>query len=122
MMVKSSAGFRRVFSFFRIGEGVWTVNVFAVFLTLNGDGAKMKVFVVYAVLCSLTFTLGFFWNPVWFLVPIVLGLNLIQSAFTDFCPLSRMVLGKGGGTGGKGAAGEKSGRKKKEKVASKKKI
>lgn len=53
----------------------------------------MKVFVVQAIICGVCFTLGFFQNPLWFWIPIVLGLNLIQSAFTDFCPISRMLGG-----------------------------
>jgi hypothetical protein len=31
--------------------------------------------------------LGYWVDPVWLLVPGVLGLTLIQSAFTGFCPL-----------------------------------
>ncbi|MCC5846023.1 MAG: DUF2892 domain-containing protein [Verrucomicrobia bacterium] len=51
----------------------------------------MKLFLLHTVFCTIFFTLGFFWNPLWFWIPIVLGLNLIQSAFTDFCPISRML-------------------------------
>lgn len=54
----------------------------------------MKLFLFQATVCVICFTLGFFWNPIWLWVPIVLGLNLIQSAFTDFCPLSRMAGGR----------------------------
>jgi len=31
--------------------------------------------------------LGYYGNPLWLLVPAVLGLVLIQSAFSGFCPL-----------------------------------
>jgi hypothetical protein len=56
----------------------------------------MKSFLLQAVVCSICFTVGFFHNPLWFWIPILLGLNLIQSAFTDFCPISRMFGGKRG--------------------------
>lgn len=54
----------------------------------------MMILLLHAVLCGVSFTLGFFVNPLWFWIPLVLGLNLIQSAFTDFCPLSRILGGK----------------------------
>lgn len=45
--------------------------------------------------------LGHFVNPVWLLLVVFVGLNLIQSAFTGFCPaemiLRRLGVGKGGG-------------------------
>jgi hypothetical protein len=31
--------------------------------------------------------LGYYVNPVWLLVPGVLGVALLQSAFTGFCPV-----------------------------------
>lgn len=31
--------------------------------------------------------LGFFANPAWLWVPVILGLVLLQSAFTGFCPV-----------------------------------
>jgi hypothetical protein len=31
--------------------------------------------------------LGYYVNPVWLLVPGVLGVALVQSAFTGFCPV-----------------------------------
>lgn len=31
--------------------------------------------------------LGYLVNPLWYWVPLVLGVVLIQSAFTGFCPL-----------------------------------
>lgn len=55
----------------------------------------MKVILVHAILCAVCFTLGFFWNPVWLWLPIVLGLNLVQSAFTDFCPICSILGDKG---------------------------
>lgn len=54
----------------------------------------MKSFLLQAVVCAVCFTVGFFHNPLLFWIPIVLGLNLIQSALTDFCPISRILGGK----------------------------
>ena len=31
--------------------------------------------------------LGFYFNPLWLLVPAILGITLVQSAFTGFCPV-----------------------------------
>ena len=45
------------------------------------------------VLVSLT--LGWFVNPLWFLFTAFVGFNLLQSSFTGFCPLERM-LGRAG--------------------------
>jgi hypothetical protein len=41
------------------------------------------------VLASLA--LGWFVNPLWFLFTAFVGLNLVQSSFTGFCPLERML-------------------------------
>lgn len=43
------------------------------------------------VLASLA--LGWFVHPLWFLFTAFVGLNLLQSSFTGFCPLER-VLGR----------------------------
>jgi hypothetical protein len=45
------------------------------------------------VLASLA--LGWFVNPLWFLFTAFVGLNLLQSSFTSFCPLER-ILGRFG--------------------------
>ena len=45
------------------------------------------------VLASLA--LGFRMQPAWYLVTAFVGLNLLQSSFTNFCPLER-VLGRAG--------------------------
>ena len=45
------------------------------------------------VLASLA--LGWFVNPLWFLFTAFVGLNLLQSSFTGFCPLER-ILGRFG--------------------------
>jgi hypothetical protein len=41
------------------------------------------------VLASLA--LGWFVNPLWLLFTGFVGLNLLQSSFTGFCPLERML-------------------------------
>lgn len=35
--------------------------------------------------------LGYFVNPLWFLMTAFVGLNLFQSAFSDWCPLITML-------------------------------
>jgi hypothetical protein len=55
----------------------------------------MKTLLVYVLLCAFSFTAGFFFNPFWLWIPVLLGLNLIQSAFTGFCPIRKLA---GGGT------------------------
>ena len=41
------------------------------------------------VLVSLA--LGYLLNPYWFLLTAFVGLNLLQAAFTGFCPLAMML-------------------------------
>jgi hypothetical protein len=41
------------------------------------------------VLASLA--LGWFVNPLWFLFTGFVGVNLLQSSFTGFCPLERIL-------------------------------
>lgn len=45
------------------------------------------------VLASLA--LGWWVNPLWFLFTAFVGFNLLQSSFTSFCPLER-ILGRCG--------------------------
>jgi hypothetical protein len=42
------------------------------------------------VLASLA--LGWWVGPVWFLFTAFVGLNLLQSSFTGFCPLERILV------------------------------
>ena len=39
------------------------------------------------VVVLLSVTLGFFSHPAWFLLTAFAGLNLVQSAFTNWCPM-----------------------------------
>lgn len=43
----------------------------------------------------LSLALGYWVSPVWYLFTAFVGLNLLQSSFTGFCPLER-VLGSVG--------------------------
>jgi hypothetical protein len=43
------------------------------------------------VFVILSVAAGFFISPLWFLFTVFVGANLLQSSFTDFCPLERML-------------------------------
>jgi hypothetical protein len=45
---------------------------------------SIRLFAGFLVTISLT--LGYFVSPYWFLLTAFVGLNLIQSSFTKFCP------------------------------------
>lgn len=49
------------------------------------------------VLASLA--LGWWVHPAWFLFTAFVGLNLLQSSFTHFCPLETMLVRLRGGRG-----------------------
>ena len=51
-----------------------------------------------AVFVLLSVAAGYWISPLWFLFTAFVGLNLLQSSFTDFCPLER-VLGRVGMVG-----------------------
>jgi hypothetical protein len=53
--------------------------------------------------------LGVWVNPAWFLFTAFVGLNLLQSSFTSFCPLERILgaLGLFGCTPRRGLAASK---------------
>jgi len=42
-------------------------------------------------LVSLSLILGWWWHPAFFLVTAFVGVNLLQSAFTRFCPLEGIL-------------------------------
>ena len=42
---------------------------------------------IVGALVTLTVALGHYVDPMWLFVPAVLGLILLQSAFTGFCPV-----------------------------------
>ncbi|MCH7690424.1 MAG: DUF2892 domain-containing protein [candidate division Zixibacteria bacterium] len=39
----------------------------------------------------LSVSLGYFVSPKWFLMTIFVGLNLVQSSFTGFCPAEKII-------------------------------
>jgi hypothetical protein len=43
------------------------------------------------ILASLA--LGWFVSPWWYLLAVLVGMNLFQSSFTGFCPLERVLSG-----------------------------
>ena len=53
----------------------------------------------------LSLALGWWVNPAWFLFTAFVGVNLLQSSFTSFCPLER-VLGRFGVAGCRRKTGE----------------
>ncbi|MDA3875015.1 MAG: DUF2892 domain-containing protein [Kiritimatiellae bacterium] len=48
-----------------------------------------KVRIVAGLMVLISFTLGRLINPLWLWLSVFVGLNLIQSAFTGFCPAER---------------------------------
>lgn len=54
----------------------------------------MKERIIRAVagsLVLLSLTLGWFVSPYWLLLTAFVGLNLLQSSFTRFCPLEKIL-------------------------------
>ena len=57
--------------------------------------------ILAGTLVLVSVTLAHFVNPWWLLLAVFVGLNLVQSAFTGFCPAEIILrkLGLGGGAG-----------------------
>ena len=53
------------------------------------------IFAFAGVMVLVSLALGHFVSPYWLLLTAFVGLNLLQSAFTGFCPAA-MILGKFG--------------------------
>ena len=49
----------------------------------------IRRFAGFFVLASLA--LGFFIDPLWYLFTAFVGFNLVQSSFTHFCPLQKVL-------------------------------
>ena len=64
---------------------------------MNVDRA---VFAFAGVVVSLSLALGYFVSPYWFLLTAFAGLNMLQAAFTGFCPAAMIFrrLGVAPGT------------------------
>ena len=55
----------------------------------NRINVMIRRFAGVFVLASLA--LGWFVNPAWFLFTVFVGVNLLQSSFTGFCPLEKIL-------------------------------
>lgn len=53
------------------------------------------VFAFAGIVILIGTALGFFVHPYWLAVPTFVGLNLLQSAFTGFCPLALILKAAG---------------------------
>ncbi|MEO7067127.1 MAG: DUF2892 domain-containing protein [Rhodanobacter sp.] len=53
------------------------------------------VFAFAGSVVLLSVALGYFVSPWWLLLAVFVGANLLQSAFTGFCPLARMLSAMG---------------------------
>jgi hypothetical protein len=57
---------------------------------------KAKVRFVAILLISISWGLGRFVHPAWLWLSVLIGLNLLQSAFTGFCPFTTFFRAIGG--------------------------
>jgi hypothetical protein len=46
---------------------------------------------IAGALVVLSLTLGYWVNPTWYLFTVFVGLNLFQSAFTNWCPMMTLL-------------------------------
>lgn len=46
---------------------------------------------IAGALVALTLALGYFASPYWYLFTAFVGLNLLQSAFTNWCPMMTIL-------------------------------
>lgn len=53
------------------------------------------VFAVAGSFILVSLLLAHFWSPYWLLFTAFVGVNLLQSAFTGFCPLARILKAVG---------------------------
>jgi hypothetical protein len=59
------------------------------------------IYLVAGTLVLAGLALGHFVNQWWFLLPAFVGFNLFQTAFTGFCPLEKILIKAGIGSGAK---------------------
>ncbi len=45
-----------------------------------------KIRIITVLMLTLSWSLGRYGNPVWLWLSVVIGINMLQSAFTGFCP------------------------------------
>lgn len=53
------------------------------------------VFAFAGIVTLIGTTLGYLYSPYWLAVPAFVGFNLLQSAFTGFCPLAKILAAMG---------------------------
>ncbi len=56
--------------------------------------------ILAGVFVLVSIVLGHFAQPAWLLLGVFVGVNLIQSAFTGFCPAEKILIRMGLGSGG----------------------
>jgi hypothetical protein len=49
------------------------------------------VFIFTGLVMLASVVLGYFYHPLWLLLGAFMGLNLVQAAFTGFCPLAYVM-------------------------------
>jgi hypothetical protein len=59
------------------------------------------IYLVAGTLVLSGLALGYFVNPLWFLLPAFVGFNLLHPAFSGFCPLEKILSKAGVGQGTK---------------------
>jgi len=55
-----------------------------------------KVRMTATVLVALSWGLGRYVHPVWLWISVLIGINILQSAFTGFCPFTTFFRAIGG--------------------------
>ncbi|MCX7771121.1 MAG: DUF2892 domain-containing protein [Proteobacteria bacterium] len=59
------------------------------------SGQDKIVRIVAGIFIIISVALGYFHSPYWLLFTVFVGLNLIQSAITGFCPLCKILSALG---------------------------
>lgn len=57
---------------------------------------EMIIRMVAGSLVTIGVALAWFVSPYWLILPAFVGLNLFQSAFSQFCPLEQMLKSRNG--------------------------
>jgi hypothetical protein len=60
--------------------------------SLNVDQLVLAVSGAVVVICVL---LGWYVHPAWLWIPLLLGLHMIQAAFTGWCPVAKTLSSMG---------------------------
>lgn len=57
------------------------------------------VFAFAGIMIMLSMALGYFVNPLWYLLNVFVGANILQAAFTGFCPAAMVFKAMGAQSG-----------------------